>query len=105
MTKQEQYAWQGNFRLGYPELYHSDVSNLKEFLSNNKKIRVAVTKDFPFYKLYQLSKGDQIWNYICVWTILTEARIRQFKEYLNLDLVKKCQNHLSEDFKREFNLL
>ena len=67
------------------------------------EIRKAVRKDFPFYKLYEL-QDEHVWSYVSCWVILTEAQIREFKDFLDWKLIKEYQHHISTDFKREFGI-
>lgn len=104
MTKQERYAWQGNFRLGYPELYWSTTSSIEQFEEKNEEIRAAVREDFPFRELYKIvdDKDNLKWNYLSVWVKLTEDELREFQDYIKWDLIKKYHKNFSENFKREF---
>ena len=70
----------------------AEISKYKgQRLENNRYIDVAGLREDP----------DKIdWFYHTVWYIMNETQIREFKDYLDWEIVKIYQN-ISKDFKRE----
>lgn len=100
MTKQEQYALEGNFKSGYPDLYNTVSKSIKELQEKYKELQKMVKDDFPMETLWEDPDSAQ-WDYVSCWVKLTEDEMREFKDYVHWSLIREYQT-FGEDFKREF---
>ena len=66
------YALQGNFRLGFPDLYNSVANTREELDKNADELRQAVADEITIDVLREQNLDYLNWEYISCWRKMSE---------------------------------
>lgn len=103
MDAKTQHILKGNLKKGLPKLYNKEANNVYELHDNFEELREAVAKELTPEVMHSQGVDYLNWDYISCWRKMTEEELRQFKDFVNWNLIKEYQlQYLSDDFRREF---